>query len=46
MRKRERKSSNHVANKSITSSAGPMQFKNFLVKFIKPQFLAKKSNIY
>ena len=23
-----------------------MQFKNFVVQFIKPQFLAKKSNIY
>lgn len=23
-----------------------MQFKNFVVNFIKPQFLAKRSNIY
>jgi len=33
-------------NKSVTASAGPKQFKNFVVNFVKPQFMAKKSNIY
>ena len=37
---------NQVANKHVTQSAGPLQFKNFVNKYIKPQFLAKKSNIY
>ena len=43
----EKKSGNQVAvaTKGVTESAGPLQFKNF-VQFIKPQFLAKKSNIY
>ena len=41
-----RQGGNQVTNKSVTVSAGPKQFKNFVVNFIKPQFLAKKSNIY
>lgn len=35
-----------VCNKNVTESAGPLQFKSFVNKIIKPQFLAKKSNIY
>jgi hypothetical protein len=38
--------SNKVQNKKIHESAGPLQFKNFVNNIIKPQFLAKKSNIY
>lgn len=34
------------SNKSYTESAGPLQFKSFVNRFIKPEFLAKKSNIY
>lgn len=35
-----------MCNKNVTESAGPLQFKSFVNKIIKPQFLAKKSNIY
>ena len=35
-----------MCNKNVTESAGPLQFKSFVNKTIKPQFLAKKSNIY
>lgn len=35
-----------VATKRVTESAGPLQFKNFVLQHIKPQFLAKRSNIY
>jgi len=37
---------NKVTNKNITESAGPLQFKKIVNLFIKPQFQAKKSNIY
>lgn len=35
-----------VTTKNVTESAGPLQFKNIINKLIKPQFAAKKSNIY
>jgi hypothetical protein len=35
-----------VGNKTFTESAGPLQFKNIINNFIKPQFLSKKSNIF
>lgn len=38
---------NHVSGHHLsTESAGPLQFKHFVNTYIKPQFLAKKSNIY
>jgi hypothetical protein len=33
-------------SKNVTESAGPLQFKSFVNKIIKPQFMAKRSNIY
>jgi hypothetical protein len=43
----EKAGNNQVfAPKKVTESAGPRQFQNFILQHIKPQFLAKKSNIY
>jgi hypothetical protein len=34
------------SSKNFTESAGPLQFKSFVNRVIKPQFMSKKSNIY